>query len=1006
MKSFMLAEKQDTANVNSLPFENVDPESANRYPMRDAPIPVKDIDFIVASQAELIRRLSDAVPLSTDEFNRYLFPSIKRLAAFVHLLPASNNYHHKGRGGLFRHSLEVALFTVNSAKHHIFENNQVPAAAYYNKGRWFVACTIAALMHDIGKTILNVTVSGKNGTLLWHPLSSSLYDWAKSNDLNEYYLVWKKEDSNYESHESVGASLLYPLVDQVALDYIVASNSQVLMTEFLESLSGIARPGAIIANLVKNADALSTKRDVRHMSLDSKVTSGVDSPIAAILEDIMVQLIERNVWKANDWTEEKKSFPALWLTDEGAFLHWPVAVKDIVNELNRRGIASIPRDPLTLAEKLCEGGVCETLHPEVTAEAFWQMLPMKIVRPKIEEQINEETGEVKKVYLDEKGAPYQYRFLQCVKIVDIQRFFAHKARPSAVTAVVISVPVSLEKMRLWRSKTLMQPPQTQMEDQDLTPDLIQEADRKAMTLETNNQVFDRFGNPLPFMPTLEDEEWMDIELNNSISEMEGVSYADVAGEEERENSPAEEPTTSHGQLLTEEINPVDWPGLSSQKAVSPNNDNEETLIEQSGSEETNEAESLSEQEQAELQASLAEEAFLGVSEDKKPLCEDNNEEETADEAWIQAVTDGIEIDDVTDNDDEEKVESEEIPIRLSKEGNTKKEPLTEEPKEQQLNKDKGESDAKTSATNEVVDVEKAPVVPMQSDVVSNEQQTNHKEAQSGEKSVLTDVEEQNSNTMPTLDAQFLANMMPKLERTHKNKTSKKKRNKQASQLGIVSHLVNRQPSQEKVIKKEKKEETKEQSTGLLADGVTGENLQNEVKNASECKESTVRVNGSSENIAPSPLPTAIVNDPDFALLTFDDRSKLTLDVNKKEVQDTDLTLHHPEEKETVDKKKSAATSPVKELKSPSADNMGAHMVAQMVAAMTKVLSQQLREGKGSFICLYAQEGSRRSISCQKVRELIQKKGFEWTLFIEAIKDNTQGLQFDDDHQRFFIDEDE
>jgi conjugal transfer pilus assembly protein TraI len=33
-----------------------------------------------------------------------------RLAAFVHLLPASQAHHHRGAGGMLRHSLEVALF--------------------------------------------------------------------------------------------------------------------------------------------------------------------------------------------------------------------------------------------------------------------------------------------------------------------------------------------------------------------------------------------------------------------------------------------------------------------------------------------------------------------------------------------------------------------------------------------------------------------------------------------------------------------------------------------------------------------------------------------------------------------------------------------------------------------------------------------------------------------------------------------------------------------------------
>ena len=36
-------------------------------------------------------------------------PILIKYAEYIHLLPASESHHHRGAGGLFRHSLEVGF---------------------------------------------------------------------------------------------------------------------------------------------------------------------------------------------------------------------------------------------------------------------------------------------------------------------------------------------------------------------------------------------------------------------------------------------------------------------------------------------------------------------------------------------------------------------------------------------------------------------------------------------------------------------------------------------------------------------------------------------------------------------------------------------------------------------------------------------------------------------------------------------------------------------------------
>ncbi|KAA3419556.1 hypothetical protein F1714_11850, partial [Streptococcus pneumoniae] len=64
------------------------------------------------TQAELIERIADTAIALPAQIERYYLSAIKRFARFAHLLPASQSHHHRGAGGLLRHSLEVGLWAL------------------------------------------------------------------------------------------------------------------------------------------------------------------------------------------------------------------------------------------------------------------------------------------------------------------------------------------------------------------------------------------------------------------------------------------------------------------------------------------------------------------------------------------------------------------------------------------------------------------------------------------------------------------------------------------------------------------------------------------------------------------------------------------------------------------------------------------------------------------------------------------------------------------------------
>ena len=112
--------------------------------------------------------------------SKYLLPVITNVAHFVHLLPASQDDHHQGYGGLFTHSLEVAFEAANLAKNTIFDRVSPPKEIQWNRRRWILICVLAGLVHDIGKpyTDLEVTTGPDEGGKSWKK-SLPLLDWLR-----------------------------------------------------------------------------------------------------------------------------------------------------------------------------------------------------------------------------------------------------------------------------------------------------------------------------------------------------------------------------------------------------------------------------------------------------------------------------------------------------------------------------------------------------------------------------------------------------------------------------------------------------------------------------------------------------------------------------------------------------------------------------------------------------------------------------------------------------------
>ena len=103
---------------------------------------------------------------------------LERFAVTVGDLPASAAHHHAEPGGLYRHSLEVALkaleeFEGNMKMEQRSDGSVDSFRSSRNRSRWQYATFIAALCHDLGK-LFDLDVVGAGALFREHGRSRHL----------------------------------------------------------------------------------------------------------------------------------------------------------------------------------------------------------------------------------------------------------------------------------------------------------------------------------------------------------------------------------------------------------------------------------------------------------------------------------------------------------------------------------------------------------------------------------------------------------------------------------------------------------------------------------------------------------------------------------------------------------------------------------------------------------------------------------------------------------------
>ena len=336
-----------------------------RYPPFMKGLPAVPPDRLLTTQSELLERVADTAIATPQIFARFYVPAIGRFASFAHLLPASQSHHHRGAGGLLRHSIEVGLWALQSADKVLLDAVKTPSQRREMEPRWQLAVFLAALCHDAGKPVTDLIVTNRDRTAIWKPIKEDLYAWATRSGIDAYYLDWREGRSR--QHTALANLIADRIIGTDALEWIEEGGTE-LIVWLLESLNGNPGPTNLVYDLVVKADQSSVERDLRTLGV---AMAGYDLgvPIERHLTDVMRRFVKEGTWLVN------QPGARLWNIDGTLYLVWPSAGEEIARQVREDGIPGIPRTPDGILDMLVERQIAFVREGTTPGGRLWKIAP-------------------------------------------------------------------------------------------------------------------------------------------------------------------------------------------------------------------------------------------------------------------------------------------------------------------------------------------------------------------------------------------------------------------------------------------------------------------------------------------------------------------------------------------------------------------------------------------------------------------------------------------------------
>ena len=298
---------------------------------------------------KLLEHIWQRTSLSRKQFRSLYLAPLERYAELVQQFPASESHHHAYPGGILDHGLEVVAYALKLRQSHLLPGGAPPEDQAAQSEAWTAAISYAALLHDIGKIVVDLHVEYSDGTV-WHPWHGPL---------TQSYRFRYRDDREYRLHGAASGLLYHRLLDKNILDWL--SGYPTLWASLLYVLAGQYEHAGVLGELVVQADRASVAQE-----LGGDPTRLMSAPRHALQRKLLDGL--RYLLK-EEFNLNQPGPSDGWLTEEALWLVSKTVSDKLRAHLLSQGIDGIPANNTAVFNVLQDHGM---LQPTEAGKAIWK----------------------------------------------------------------------------------------------------------------------------------------------------------------------------------------------------------------------------------------------------------------------------------------------------------------------------------------------------------------------------------------------------------------------------------------------------------------------------------------------------------------------------------------------------------------------------------------------------------------------------------------------------------
>lgn len=307
---------------------------------------------------KLLEHIWQRTSLSRQQFAALYLGPLERYAELVQQFPASESHHHAYPGGLLDHGLEIVAYALKLRQSHLLPAGATPEDQAAQAEAWTAATAYAALLHDIGKIVVDLHVEMSDGSL-WHPWHGPLQ--------HPYRFRYRK-DREYRLHNAASGLLYNRVLDREILDWL--SSYPELWAALLYVLAGQHEHAGVLGELVTNADRASVAQE-----LGGDPAKAMAAPKHALQRKLLEGL--RYLLKEELKLNQPQASDG-WLTQDALWLVSKTVSDKLRAHLLSQGIEGIPANNTAVFNILQDHGMLQATPDDkaiwkavVTSDAGW-----------------------------------------------------------------------------------------------------------------------------------------------------------------------------------------------------------------------------------------------------------------------------------------------------------------------------------------------------------------------------------------------------------------------------------------------------------------------------------------------------------------------------------------------------------------------------------------------------------------------------------------------------------